>query len=152
MDSVETQVFAKKASPEAQKSPALGSETPGELSRFVARHIGPNDEEVSAMLAAVGFENLDTFIDATVPKDIRLTNPLDLPAGKSEQEALAELRRSRSKTRSSVTSLAPATPIASCHPSSSAIFWKIPAGTLPTRRIRPRSRRAASKRCSISRR
>ena len=63
---------AKKASPEAQKSPAPGSETPGELSRFVARHIGPNDEEMSAMLAAVGFENLDTFIDATVPKDIRL--------------------------------------------------------------------------------
>ena len=93
MDSVETQVFAKKASPEAQKSSAPGSETPGELSRFVARHIGPNDEEVSAMLAAVGFENLDTFIDATVPTDIRLTNPLDLPAGKSEQEALAELRQ-----------------------------------------------------------
>jgi glycine dehydrogenase len=93
MDSVETQVFAKKASPEAQKSPAPGSETPAELSRFVARHIGPNDEEVSAMLAAVGFESLDDFIDATVPKDIRLTNPLDLPAGKSEQEALAELRK-----------------------------------------------------------
>ena len=93
MDSVETQVFAKKASPEAQKSPAPGSETPGELSRFVARHIGPNDEEVSAMLAAVGFENLETFIDATVPTDIRLTNPLDLPVGKSEQEALAELRQ-----------------------------------------------------------
>jgi glycine dehydrogenase len=93
MDSVETQVFAKKASPEAQKSPAPGSETPGELSRFVARHIGPNDEEVSAMLAAVGFENLDTFIDATIPTDIRLTNPLDLPTGKSEQEALAELRQ-----------------------------------------------------------
>jgi len=93
MDSVETQVVAKKASPEAQKSPAPGSEAPGELSRFVARHIGPNDEEVSAMLAAVGFENLDTFIDATIPTDIRLTNPLDLPTGKSEQEALAELRQ-----------------------------------------------------------
>ena len=45
------------------------------------------------MLAEVGFENLDDLIDATVPKDIRLTNPLDLPAGKSEQEALAELRQ-----------------------------------------------------------
>ena len=45
------------------------------------------------MLAAVGFENLEISIDATVPRDIRLTNPLDLPAGKSEQEALAELRQ-----------------------------------------------------------
>ncbi|MGH8094159.1 MAG: aminomethyl-transferring glycine dehydrogenase [Chthoniobacterales bacterium] len=62
------------------------------MSRFVGRHIGPNDEEIGAMLAAIGFQDLDDFIDATVPKDIRLTSPLDLPAGKSEQEALAELR------------------------------------------------------------
>ncbi len=63
-----------------------------ELSPFVSRHIGPNDEEVAEMLATVGFETLADFIDATVPKDIRLTTPLDLPAGKSEQEALTELR------------------------------------------------------------
>ncbi len=44
------------------------------------------------MLAAVGFENLEVLIEATVPKDIRLTKTFDLPAGKSEQEALAELR------------------------------------------------------------
>ena len=93
MDSVETQVLEKNASPEAQKSAAPDGDTTEELSRFVARHIGPNDEEISAMLAVVGFENLDALIDATVPKDIRLTNPLDLPAGKSEQEALAELRQ-----------------------------------------------------------
>jgi glycine dehydrogenase len=93
MDSVETQVLEKNASPEAQELPPKGSETTEELSRFVARHIGPNDDEISAMLAAIGFENLDAFIAATVPKDIRLTNLLDLPAGKSEQEALAELRQ-----------------------------------------------------------
>ena len=44
------------------------------------------------MLQAVGFDDLDAFIDATVPKDIRVAEPLDLPAGKSEGEALAELR------------------------------------------------------------
>ncbi|CAN5579950.1 aminomethyl-transferring glycine dehydrogenase [soil metagenome] len=92
MDSVETQVLEKNASPQAEESPAPGPEETEELSRFVARHIGPNDEEIEAMLGAVGFANLDAFIEATVPKDIRLTNPLDLPAGKSEQEALAELR------------------------------------------------------------
>ena len=92
MDSVETQTLDKMASPQAQKSASAAPATAGELSRFVARHIGPNDEEVSAMLSAAGFENLDAFIDATIPKDIRLTTALDLPAGKSEQEALAELR------------------------------------------------------------
>jgi glycine dehydrogenase len=93
MDSVETQVLEENASRRGEKSSAPRRDQPDELSRFVARHIGPNDEEISAMLAAVGFGSLDTLIDATVPRDIRLTSPLDLPAGKSEQEALTELRQ-----------------------------------------------------------
>ncbi len=93
MDSVETETSTKAAPAQPAKFSSARRPAEEELSRFVARHIGPNDDEVGAMLAAVGFENLDTFIDATVPKDIRLTNPLDLPAGKSEQEALAELRK-----------------------------------------------------------
>ena len=88
MDSAETQMLEATASSQAQES----SRDAEELSRFVSRHIGPNDDEIGAMLAAVGFENLAAFIAATVPKDIRLTTVLDLPAGKSEQEALAELR------------------------------------------------------------
>ena len=59
---------------------------------FVRRHIGSNEEEVQAMLREVGFDNLAALIDATVPKDIRLTRHLDLPEAKSEGEALAELR------------------------------------------------------------
>ena len=93
MDSVETEASTEAAPAQPAKFSNPRRPAEEELSRFVPRHIGPNDEEVGAMLAAVGFENLDTFIDATVPKDIRLTNPLDLPAGKSEQEALAELRQ-----------------------------------------------------------
>ncbi len=92
MDSVATQELEKNASQKAEKLSTAEPQPNEELSRFVARHIGPNDEEIAAMLTAVGFENLDALIDATVPKDIRLTKALDLPAGKSEQEALAELR------------------------------------------------------------
>src|SRR5437763_6307664 len=44
------------------------------------------------MLGAIGFENLDSLIDATVPKNIRLDRDLSLPEAKSEAEALAELR------------------------------------------------------------
>ena len=93
MDSVETQVLEKTAAREGQKSSGAPRPSPEDLSDFVARHIGPNDDEIAAMLAALGFENLDAFIDATVPRDIRASQPLDLPAGKSEQEALAELRQ-----------------------------------------------------------
>jgi glycine dehydrogenase len=59
---------------------------------FSRRHIGPNEIETAEMLRAVGFDNLDALIDATVPKNIRLDRELYLPQAKSEAEALAELR------------------------------------------------------------
>src|SRR4051794_32924046 len=59
---------------------------------FAHRHIGPNRQACAAMLAELGFENLDELIDATVPKNIRLEGALNLPKAKSESEALEELR------------------------------------------------------------
>ncbi|MGH7977196.1 MAG: glycine dehydrogenase, partial [Limisphaerales bacterium] len=61
--------------------------------QFVRRHIGPNAAETSEMLAQLGFKNLDELIDAAVPEKIRLTKKLNLPAAKSEFEALAELKK-----------------------------------------------------------
>jgi glycine dehydrogenase len=64
--------------------------------RFQDRHIGPSAEDQAAMLAVVGgYDSLDAFIDAVVPADIRLREPLDIPAAKSEQQALEELRMLR---------------------------------------------------------
>src|ERR1043166_2399656 len=62
-----------------------------DIDSFARRHIGPNEEEVRAMLRDVGFDSLCALIDATVPKDIRLEGHLNLPGAKSEGEALAEL-------------------------------------------------------------
>src|SRR6266480_1206870 len=59
---------------------------------FARRHIGPNKGEVRAMLRELGFEDLDSLIDAAVPRNIRLDRELKLPEAKSEMEALAELR------------------------------------------------------------
>ena len=85
-----------------------------EIDSFARRHIGPNESEIAEMLRAIGFENLDALIDATVPKNIRLDRALNLPEAKSENEALAELRAiSQRRTRSRARSSAPATPIAS---------------------------------------
>src|SRR6266481_1902270 len=63
-----------------------------DIDSFARRHIGPNEEEVRAMLRDVGFDSLGALIDATVPKDIRLKRQLNLPEAKSEGEALVELR------------------------------------------------------------
>src|ERR687891_78194 len=70
-----------------------------EFDSFVRRHIGPNQEEIDAMLAEVGFENLDALIDAAVPRNIRLDRQLNLPEAKSEIDALAELRAISKKNK-----------------------------------------------------
>src|SRR4026207_2018190 len=59
---------------------------------FARRHIGPNEEEVRVMLREVGFEDLDSLVQAAVPRNIRLDRDLNLPKAKSEMDALAELR------------------------------------------------------------
>ncbi|MFD5600192.1 aminomethyl-transferring glycine dehydrogenase [Leucobacter sp. NPDC058333] len=60
---------------------------------FPDRHIGVTDPaHVSAMLAELGYDSLDALVDAAVPAAIRKTEPLDLPAGRSEEEILADLR------------------------------------------------------------
>src|SRR5205085_1456905 len=60
--------------------------------RFVTRHIGPSPDETRGMLATLGYESLDAFIDAAVPADIRLRRPLALPPGRTEREVLQALR------------------------------------------------------------
>src|SRR5690606_8460018 len=59
---------------------------------FVARHIGPRDDEIMHMLDRVGFSSLDALVDAAVPAGIRQAGELGLPAAATEQEALEELR------------------------------------------------------------
>src|SRR5207237_10727490 len=59
---------------------------------FQERHIGPSPEDQAAMLATLGYDSLDAFIDAVVPADIRLRSPLRTPAARSELETLEALR------------------------------------------------------------
>src|SRR5216110_2121810 len=58
---------------------------------FQDRHIGPSPEDQGAMLATLGYDSLDAFIEAVVPADIRLRQ-LRTPDAKTEQETLEELR------------------------------------------------------------
>jgi glycine dehydrogenase len=87
MPTAETESSAAKSA--ATTRPAREKDR---VDSFAHRHIGPNKAARAAMLAELGFENLDELIDATVPQNIRLDRALDLPAARSESEALEELR------------------------------------------------------------
>jgi glycine dehydrogenase len=67
------------------------SETAPEVG-FADRHVGPDEAEVVAMLAALGRTSLDDLISATVPAAILRDRDLDLPAARSEAQALDDLR------------------------------------------------------------
>jgi glycine dehydrogenase len=58
---------------------------------FEHRHHGSSTSDLQAMLAAVGTSSIDALIDETVPKQIRLERPLNLPAPLTEVEMLQEL-------------------------------------------------------------
>lgn len=67
------------------------------LSPFVSRHIGPRDYEIREMLTLLGYESLDHLTDTVVPNNIAFRDRLNLSAGVSEEDALAELRAIASK-------------------------------------------------------
>ena len=60
---------------------------------FVERHLGKQGDDQATLLKTVGFDDLDSFVDAVVPKAVRLDKPLDLPTATTEHEALAKLRK-----------------------------------------------------------
>ncbi|MCB0655886.1 MAG: aminomethyl-transferring glycine dehydrogenase [Saprospiraceae bacterium] len=58
---------------------------------FRNRHIGINDTDLTTMLQTIGVTSLDQLMDETIPRDIRLDKPLDLPAALSEFNYLSHL-------------------------------------------------------------
>jgi glycine dehydrogenase len=61
---------------------------------FAARHIGPSEEDQRAMLATLGYASLDDLLTAALPSYARPPASLaELPRPRTEEEALAELRR-----------------------------------------------------------
>src|SRR3989441_418338 len=67
--------------------------------RFVDRHIGPDAQDTTEMLQALGKGSLDALIDATVPAGIRMKRPLDLPPGRSEHGLLQDLHQIAAKNQ-----------------------------------------------------
>ncbi|MEZ2230635.1 aminomethyl-transferring glycine dehydrogenase [Microcoleus sp.] len=66
---------------------------------FACRHIGPTPREIQEMLDVLGIDSLDDLIDKTIPAAIRIQQPLELLAAKSEYAALAELKEIAAKNQ-----------------------------------------------------
>jgi len=66
---------------------------------FATRHIGPRDKDVKLMLQKIGASSLDELISQTVPSNIRLKKPLNLPDGMSEFDYLKELKGTAAKNK-----------------------------------------------------
>ena len=59
---------------------------------FADRHVGPDEADVADMLRTIGQASLDDLIRATVPAAILRDRDLNLPAARTEAEALDDLR------------------------------------------------------------
>ncbi|HEY4108881.1 aminomethyl-transferring glycine dehydrogenase, partial [Puia sp.] len=60
---------------------------------FAGRHIGPDEQEATRMLATIGIGSLDELIDKTIPAAIRSRKNLAIPGPLSEQQYLTTLRQ-----------------------------------------------------------
>ena len=68
------------------------SSAPVAVDSFIPRHIGPSAADQQAMLAALGYDSLEAFIDAVVPESIRFRGTLNTGPERSEAEVLGSLR------------------------------------------------------------
>ncbi|MGM0450303.1 MAG: aminomethyl-transferring glycine dehydrogenase [Pseudomonadota bacterium] len=59
---------------------------------FSDRHIGPDADDQSAMLATLGLSSVNELVDQIIPGSIRMPSELAMDPGHAEHEALAELR------------------------------------------------------------
>src|SRR5699024_6478861 len=59
---------------------------------FADRHIGPDPDQQSTMLRAIGYSDLPSLMDAAIPAGIRSSQSPELPSALSETEVLERLR------------------------------------------------------------
>jgi glycine dehydrogenase len=60
---------------------------------FIMRHIGPRDDQIDRMLAAIGVGSLEDLISQTIPQSIRMDEPLALAEPRAESATLDRLRK-----------------------------------------------------------
>ncbi|MEX6501375.1 aminomethyl-transferring glycine dehydrogenase [Pseudomonas zhanjiangensis] len=66
---------------------------------FIARHIGPRDADVAAMLEVLGYPSLDALMASVIPESIKGSAVLEMTAGLSEADALAKIKAIAAKNQ-----------------------------------------------------
>ena len=66
---------------------------------FVLRHVGPSESEIQLMLQKIGVNSLDELISQTIPDDIRLSSPLNLPVAMDEITFATHIQSLASKNK-----------------------------------------------------
>ncbi|MBN2992950.1 aminomethyl-transferring glycine dehydrogenase, partial [Pseudomonas cedrina subsp. fulgida] len=66
---------------------------------FIARHIGPRQEDEQHMLASLGFDSLEALSASVIPESIKGTSVLGLEDGLSEADALAKIKAIAAKNQ-----------------------------------------------------
>ncbi|WP_136465091.1 aminomethyl-transferring glycine dehydrogenase [Flagellimonas onchidii] len=66
---------------------------------FASRHIGITEKDLQPMFEIVGVDSLEQLIYETIPDDIRLKSPLDLPKGISEHKFLTHIQELADKNK-----------------------------------------------------
>lgn len=117
---------------------------------FSIRHIGVGQHDADEMLRTIGVKTLDELINQTLPSNIRLDKPLDLPEPMTEREFAEHIADLASKNEVYTSYIGQAGTIPYSPPSSSVMYWRIPSGTHPILPIKQRSLRVALKRSSTS--
>ncbi|KAL0095497.1 glycine dehydrogenase [Phycomyces blakesleeanus] len=69
------------------------------LDTFAPRHIGPDSNEIQAMLKQVGAKDMEEMLSKTIPSSIRSPKPLAIKEGIPERELLGRLKAIASKNK-----------------------------------------------------
>src|SRR5579864_4665573 len=93
-----TEFVTKRKAAQHERS-SCGAPANDSSGEFQTRHIGPNPSEAKQMLELLGFSTLDELIDAAVPRSIRLSRALQIPAGRGESEVLSALKEIASQNQ-----------------------------------------------------
>ena len=67
--------------------------------QFSRRHIGITERDLPKMLETIGVKSVDELIEQTIPANIRLPKPLDLPEAMTEQEFLTHIHELAQKNQ-----------------------------------------------------
>ncbi|WP_085536199.1 aminomethyl-transferring glycine dehydrogenase [Massilibacteroides vaginae] len=68
-----------------------------DTNKFVNRHVGISSDDIQEMLKTVGTSSLDELIEQTIPANIRIKSPLNLPEAMTERELAEHLAELASK-------------------------------------------------------